>query len=80
MPNMCFNYQADVPPGISARGVGPVQRRMPAGHCFSYPAEAPRRMPAASCLSYPDDVRLGTGNHDTAPAGLRSMGYPCFRL
>jgi hypothetical protein len=79
----CFNYQADVPTGISARDVGPGPRRMPAGPCFSYPAEVPRGMPVHCCFSYSGDAPLGVRSGSAAPPappGLRSMAYStCFR-
>jgi len=84
MSKLCFSYQPDLPPGIGIRAVAPpAPRRMPAGPCFSYPAEVPRRMPVAGCFSYSLDVPPGAGNGHAAPPGppgLRRMTYTtCFR-
>jgi hypothetical protein len=74
MPNICFSYQPDLPPGIETRNVAPpALRRMPAGPCFSYPADVPRSMPV-SCFSY------SAGTPRPAPPGLHKMAYTtCFR-
>jgi len=64
MPNICFSYPAEVPPGITVGGAAQPglrdPRRMPA-MCFSYQADVPRSMPL-SCFSYPA----------AAPPGIRS--------
>ena len=59
MPNACFSYSADVPPGTGTRDTvqpdPPGLRRMPeSSGCFRYEADVPpglRRMPA-TCFSY----------------------------
>jgi hypothetical protein len=64
MPNACFSYSADVPPGPGTRDAvqpdPPGLRRMPYGSgCFRYEADVPpglRRMPDSACFSYPADV------------------------
>jgi hypothetical protein len=94
MPNICFSYSADVPPGTgirdAARPVPPGVRQMPysscfsypTGPCFSYPADVPRRMPVMPCFSYSVDASLGVRNRDAAQPplpGLRRMpGGTCF--
>jgi hypothetical protein len=74
MPSTCFSYEPDLPPGSGARDVAPPGlRRMPAGPCFSYPAEEPCRMPLP-CFSYPGDAPR------PALPGLRTMpNTACFR-
>jgi hypothetical protein len=59
MPQTCFSYPADVPPGTSnrdaAQSAPPGLRRMPTtSHCFRYPGDVPpglRRMPG-TCFRY----------------------------
>jgi hypothetical protein len=77
MPNSCFSYSADVPPGTGTRDAvqpdPPGLRRMPES-CFRYEADVPpglRRMPETSgCFRYEADV----------PPGVRRMtGGTCFR-
>ncbi len=67
MPNICFSYTSDVPPGIKNRGAATGLPQRPAGKpysCFSYSADV-RRMPVWACFSY--------------PAGLRRMPvFACF--
>jgi hypothetical protein len=76
MPQMCFSYPSDVPPGVksrnAARSAPPGLRRMPYS-CFSYPI---------ICFSYPDDMPTGTGNRDAVEPSLRDprrTPYTCFR-
>jgi hypothetical protein len=77
MPNSCFSYSADVPPGTGTRDAlqpdPPSLRRMPeSSGCFRYEADVPpglRRMPTTtSCFRYEADV----------PPGLRRMPAACF--
>jgi len=89
MPEICFSYPSDVPPGARIRSAAPSAppglRRMPTSICFSYPVvswcfspdpgDEPRRMPM-TCYSYSADTPLGVTNRDAAPAdlpGLRRM-------
>jgi len=75
MPQMCFSYPADLPPGTGARDVvPPAPRKMPFGSCFSYTAEVPRSMPIGTCFSYSVDAP------QPAPPGLHRMtNSTCFR-
>jgi hypothetical protein len=80
MPNSCFSYPADVPPGTGTRDAvqsdPPGLRRMPTTSCFRYEADVPpglRRMTTTACFSYPymcfsypSDVPPGTRNRDAA--------------
>jgi hypothetical protein len=76
MPNSCFSYPADLPPGTRNRNAAQATlrddvRRMPYP-CFSYPS---------MCFSYPTDVPLSAKNRDparAAPPGLRRMPMMCF--
>ena len=77
MPNPCFSYSADVPPGTGTRDAvrpdPPGLRRMPnPSGCFRYEADVLpglRRMPAGSgCFRYEADVL----------PGLRRMPAACF--
>ena len=79
MPNICYSYPADVPPGARsvAQPAPPGLRQVPTGttcfrypatDCFSYPPGV-RWMPtSSSCFRYPADV-----------PGLRRMPASCFR-
>jgi len=78
MPNSCFSYSADVPPGTGTRNAvqpdPPGLRRMPTSSCFRYEADVPpglRRMPTSYCFRYEADV----------PPGLRRMPTTttCFK-
>jgi hypothetical protein len=74
MPNICFSYSSDVPPGIPDRGAAqpavPGHRRMSTGSCFSYPADL-RRMPVFACFSYTTNVRrMPATNCFSYPADL----------
>jgi hypothetical protein len=77
MPNPCFSYPADVPPGISNRGAAqpapPGLRRMTYTACFSYLGDmppTPRRMTYSTCFRYPGNV----------PQGPRRMAFgTCFK-
>ena len=64
MPWTCYSYPHDAPSGggnrDAARPAMPGLRRMPATHCFSYPATC--------CFVYPSDVPPGTPNRDAAPS------------
>jgi hypothetical protein len=87
MPNPCFSYPADVPPGIRNGDASlRAPRRMPYScfsypiACFSNPADVPRGMPY-SCFSCPADVPQGVGTRSaprSAPPGLRRMPGSCF--
>jgi len=71
---LCFSYQPDVPSGTGIRAdAPPALRRMPAGPCFSYPADVPRRG-WLHCFSYTADApRL-------AATGLNRKTFStCFR-
>jgi hypothetical protein len=76
MPNICFSYPSDVPPGSQNRSAAqPVPvglRRMPYS-CFRYPLP---------CFSYPDNVLAGIRNRDAAEPTSRdprTMPSTCFR-
>jgi len=74
MPQMCFSYQPDLPPGSGIRAdAPPALRQMPAGPCFSYSAAAPRRG-WLSCFSYSADAP-----QLAAPGPNRKSYTACFR-
>lgn len=91
MPESCFSYSSDMPPGTGNRDdlSGSPRGRGDVGPCFSYPVGVPlgnlRRMPGGSpsgCFAYPGDAPLGIGNRGIAPrpgCGVRRMpSGPCF--
>ncbi len=74
MPQICFSYSPDVPPGIRDRDAA--QRA----------ARNLRRMPMpgnpSGCFSYPADVLPGIKDRDAAQRAardLRRMPGSCFR-